>query len=456
MIKSILLTTILAITISAIASIPYASAVVVDGTIGVAEYANSVLVEKSSDLGGFYDLGVGPPPGGISFAGGAVNCHNDWRLFWDFDATNIYIAADPLGASSSCADAGISAHLLAILGDPNISALPTDCTGTFFNLNAHNFHQAVETCLGPGFEFEFQSSPPSSTETFVQTAVGSTITPIEWSNVRADLDKFGDTTYTGDLQCVWLRVSAFDSRSVDNAAGPGSRTIWLKLDPSTPPCGEESAADHFLGYEAKTTKKTPKFQKVTVDLNDQFEQETYKVEKTTMFFTPVDKNGEGIADPDTHLKGYKIKGPHTPVSNIVVTNQFGELLLNTVKVELLLVPTFKDLNADIPEPLMASSVDHFKCYKVKVLDDQRSFNQVTLVDQFVNKEFTVGKPKMLCNPVDKNGEGINNEDNHLMCYDVKDKFKKTNIHTHDQFGPETLDTKKIKQLCVPSEKDILP
>ena len=61
---------------------------------------------------------------------------------------------------------------------------------------------------------------------------------------------------------------------------------------------------------------------------------------------------------------------------------------------------------------------------------------------------------MLCNPVDKNGEGINDPDNHLMCYEIKDKFKQKNIHTHDQFGPETLDTKKIKELCVPSEKSL--
>jgi len=100
--------------------------------------------------------------------------------------------------------------------------------------------------------------------------------------------------------------------------------------------------------------------------------------------------------------------------------------------------------------------DHFKCYKIKVIDDRQSRDPVSLEGQFVNKTFTVGKPTMHCNPVDKNDDIIINPDNHLMCYEIKDKLKKTNIHTHDQFGPETLDTKKIKELCVPSEKNILP
>jgi len=107
------------------------------------------------------------------------------------------------------------------------------------------------------------------------------------------------------------------------------------------------------------------------------------------------------------------------------------------------------------DELTDTSVDHFKCYKIKVIDDQQSRNTVSLEDQFVNNEFKVGKPKMFCNPVDKNGEGINNPDNHLMCYKIKDNFKQKNIHTHDQFGPETLDIKKLKELCVPSMKILL-
>jgi len=222
-----------------------ASAVItLDGAIGGVEYANSILVDKSALVGGFYDPGFVTP----LFGGGPVNCHDDWRLFWDSDATRIYFAADPLGAGSSCADAEIGVILLPVTGDPNIGEplfFPVDdCTGTIFRLLAHNNYIAL-TCdfTGPPLAATLiafgATDPPLSTETFVQLPVGAFITPIEWSNVRADLARAGDTTYAGNLQCLWFRASAFDSRGVDNAAGPGSRTIWIKFDPTTPNCSEE-------------------------------------------------------------------------------------------------------------------------------------------------------------------------------------------------------------------------
>ena len=69
------------------------------------------------------------------------------------------------------------------------------------------------------------------------------------------------------------------------------------------------------------------------------------------------------------------------------------------------------------------------------------------------------KPKHLCTPVDKDGEGIIDPVNHLMCYDLKKikdepKFKKTNVFTNNQFGPEQLDVKKEKLLCLPSIKTL--
>ena len=211
-----------------------AASPIVDGTIGASEYAHSVVVDRTDDLGGVYDQGSTG-----TFMGGFINCHDDWELFWDFDATHIYLGADPLGAGSNCADTSMSMQFIAIEGDPNVATV--DCTGTFFSNNLHNFHFAYG-CSGGVFtgpsEFmaEGEGVPPSSTWTSAQNAISTTITPIEWKIPRADLNKFGDTTYTGDLQCVWFKVSAFDSRSVDYTTGPGARTIWLKFDPSQSSC----------------------------------------------------------------------------------------------------------------------------------------------------------------------------------------------------------------------------
>ena len=69
---------------------------------------------------------------------------------------------------------------------------------------------------------------------------------------------------------------------------------------------------------------------------------------------------------------------------------------------------------------------------------------------------TVKKPERLCNPVDKDGEGMGNPDDHLLCYKVKrakrePKFEKVKgIHINNQFSPLQLDAKKEKELCVPS------
>ena len=91
------------------------AAPVLDGVIGGGEYANSVVVDRTPDLGGVYDPGTSG-----SFAGGPVNCHDDWTLYWDFDASFLYFAADPKpGTPSSCADSIMGTHLLPLTGNPN-------------------------------------------------------------------------------------------------------------------------------------------------------------------------------------------------------------------------------------------------------------------------------------------------------------------------------------------------
>ena len=228
--------------------------------------------------------------------------------------------------------------------------------------------------------------------------------------------------------------------------------------------------DHFLVYDAKRTKGSPKFEKRTVTLADQFDDggpaRVFKVKKVERLGNPADKNGEGINDPDTHYVSYKIKRgkgelKHVKLTGIRVINQFGEIILDSDKPDRLLVPSAKDLENPV-EPLEPGA-DHFKCYKVKVTKGTPKFEkrEVLVVDQFNQPALLkVKKPERLCNPVDKDGEGIGNADGHLLCYKVKrakgePKFEKIQgIHVNNQFGPLQLDAKKEKELCLPSEKDI--
>jgi hypothetical protein len=231
------------------------------------------------------------------------------------------------------------------------------------------------------------------------------------------------------------------------------------------------ALDDFLCYRATTTKGTPKFEPLEVSLADQFEDKFFDVKKPVSLCNPASKDGGEIIDPDTHLKGYKIKKSkgevkHERQTGIKVINRFGELFVDTIKPDRLLVPTAKSLTkpVDPPDP-EAHDVDHYKCYNVKISKGTDKFPKgirVSIKDQFGQpKLYDVKRPSRLCIPVDKNGEGIKDPDTHLMCYKVKPARgeprheKVTGIFTNNQFGPEQLDTEKEEELCVPSMKFLI-
>ena len=65
-----------------------------------------------------------------------------------------------------------------------------------------------------------------------------------------------------------------------------------------------------------------------------------------------------------------------------------------------------------------SSWEHFLCYNI---DPHGPFEplSVKLRDQFADYKGVVVTPVSLCNPVDKNGEGIKDRERHLVCYEIK-------------------------------------
>ena len=217
---------------------------------------------------------------------------------------------------------------------------------------------------------------------------------------------------------------------------------------------------HDDDHKAKDSKK---HEKVIVNLVDEFAGNVnYQIKKAQNLFNPVDKNGEGIGSEESHLVSYdlkKIKGEpkFEKIKNILVTNQFGDLIVDIKHPKQLLVPSAKSHDT-VPEELEKIVINHFKCYDAKESKKTPKFEErtVDLEDQFGSVTMKVHKVQSLCSPVDKNGEGIVNEENYLMCYDLKKikgepKFKKINVFTNNQFGPEEFEVKKPNELCVPSE-----
>jgi uncharacterized repeat protein (TIGR01451 family) len=106
-----------------------------------------------------------------------------------------------------------------------------------------------------------------------------------------------------------------------------------------------------------------------------------------------------------------------------------------------------------------TELDHFKCYKSKQVETKFDPRQVVLTDQFNTERVNVVRREAFCNPVDKDGSGINDPSAHLACYKIRDvrgdefpKFTKERVEVTDQFGTRTLLLKKIRSLCLPSSK----
>ncbi|HKY94953.1 MAG TPA: hypothetical protein VJL84_06580, partial [Kiloniellales bacterium] len=56
-------------------------------------------------------------------------------------------------------------------------------------------------------------------------------------------------------------------------------------------------------------------------------------------------------------------------------------------------------------PASSQEINHFLCYRVTAYDSPADI-QVKLKDQFGQMVVHAAKPDLLCNPVDKNGEGV--------------------------------------------------
>jgi hypothetical protein len=206
----------------------------------------------------------------------------------------------------------------------------------------------------------------------------------------------------------------------------------------------------------------PRFTRRTVTLADQFGTTTTEVIRPDRVCNPAGINGGGIADPTIHEMCYRISEPNFQRRDVLVSNAFGQQTLTVLSPEGLCNPAEKD---GVP---MTTGVDpiHFKCYKVRQSGSRFSEQTVTLNDQFETKVTRVIKPMLLCNPVDKNGEGMPDPGCHQVCYRIRDavgqaSFPGADVTIEDQFTTEDLRTffgecRRAGFLCMPSSKTELP
>jgi hypothetical protein len=98
-------------------------------------------------------------------------------------------------------------------------------------------------------------------------------------------------------------------------------------------------------------------------------------------------------------------------------------------------------------------LDHFLCYQAS--PGQFEPRNVRLRDQFGRSRARVLRRTNLCNPVDKNDEGINNRRGHLVCYTIKRRspFQRRDVAVTNQFVQDfRLRVLGPNHLCLPSAK----
>lgn len=96
---------------------------------------------------------------------------------------------------------------------------------------------------------------------------------------------------------------------------------------------------------------------------------------------------------------------------------------------------------------------HFQCYRVERPIPPSADRTVELRDQFGTYRAKVGRITKICTPVDKNGEGIPDDDLHLVCYEVSERRDpRRPVTTTNQFGRARMYVREAQELCVPSSK----
>lgn len=212
-------------------------------------------------------------------------------------------------------------------------------------------------------------------------------------------------------------------------------------EPTTQPPG----LDHFYCYPVTPVSGSTFAAPSQVQLKDDFGTTTNDVLPVKRLSAPATKtrldNGQSSPpqNPDAHLACFGISEPNFQARKVKATNQFGDAALDVLAVDSLCLPSFKSLQTppNFPAATAPSGLDHFKCYTVRYTVDASGnptnvFGQepanVMVQDQFGPKIATLGRPVLLCNPVEKTRidlpnkpvTPVTNPNAHLVCFQAED------------------------------------
>jgi cysteine-rich repeat protein len=243
-------------------------------------------------------------------------------------------------------------------------------------------------------------------------------------------------------------VDGGGSTTSTTSGGVGTTITSTTLSPTT----TTLPRDPFKCYKLRESG-AGRFQPGPLNLVDQFGSASTVVHGAERLCNPVDEDGAGVSDPTAHLMCYDLAGePGFVRRSVVIRNRFGDQTLTLVRPDSLCVPAETD---GVQSTL---DLDRFKCYRVAQQRGEKfSPRGEMLADQFETRATTVQKPVLFCNPVDANGEGNADAENHLTCYRIPAPldFVPRDVSVEDEFTVQQVRAfrgtcRKVALLCVPS------
>ena len=175
---------------------------------------------------------------------------------------------------------------------------------------------------------------------------------------------------------------------------------------------------------------------------------------------PAETNGAGIADRTVHLDGYRIAPLTVPPRhrNVQVSTRFGDVTLDTIRPDLLLVPTGTG-SSSVPLPIdpHSAGADRYQCYRAH----RARGTPVAFEDAISVSDESTASPVMLhtthlrhlCVPVDEGGEGIWNPKASLVCYatgGAGGTVASKPVYVNSQFRSGSVLARRRSEFCVPA------
>lgn len=224
--------------------------------------------------------------------------------------------------------------------------------------------------------------------------------------------------------------------------------------------------DHFLRYEAKEPIGLPHFVRIShLAAVDGFGDWHWEIVKPLDVCDPASVDGNDPSAPShaEHLESYQIKrvagtAKFSKLVRQTVVDEFGQLTIDVVKPERMMVPSATDPSAPPTAP-GSPAMDVFTCYKIKTSGGTAKFTPVigAVVETALGTvTMDMVKPAKVCIPTSVQGgpTGAETHRDHLTCYKAKPRstFATGRVYTANALSStDVLDLRKPFEVCVPSE-----